>query len=101
MPCDPPFHGPGPAVPIVAIVDTGVDAAHPQLAGLLIPGYDFVDDDADPTDGQGHGTSMALVVVRVMPWVRIMPVRALGAGGQVPKLPLPMVSAGLPTAAQM
>ena len=81
LPCDPPFHSPGPAVPIVTIVDTGVDAAHPQLAGLLIPGYDFVDDDADPTDGQGHGTSMALVVVRVMPWVRIMPVRALGAGG--------------------
>ncbi len=29
---------------IVAIIDTGVDATHPMLAGALVPGYDFVND---------------------------------------------------------
>ena len=31
---------------IVAIIDTGVDPKHPMLAGVLVPGYDFVNDTA-------------------------------------------------------
>lgn len=29
---------------IVAVIDTGVDATHPALQGVLLPGYDFVHD---------------------------------------------------------
>src|SRR5215211_5928755 len=43
----------------VAVADTGVDTGHPDLAGRLVPGYDFVSDDFDPRDGHGHGTHVA------------------------------------------
>jgi len=52
----------------VAIVDTGVDYTHPDLGGCLGPvcrvkdGYDFVNDDADPMDDDGHGTHCAGIV---------------------------------------
>ena len=32
---------------VIAIVSSGVEAAHPELAGAVLPGYDFVDDDTD------------------------------------------------------
>ena len=41
---------------ILAIVDSGVQLNHPDLAGRLVPGWDFVNDDADPSDDFGHGT---------------------------------------------
>jgi subtilisin family serine protease len=75
----------------VAIVDTGADATHPELAGKLVPGWDFVDDDADPQDGNGHGTHVAATVaaaqngagiVGVAPAARIMPLRVLDENGQ-------------------
>ena len=47
-----------PAV-IIAIVDTGVDYNHPDLAGKVISGYDFVHNDDDPVDDAGHGTYCA------------------------------------------
>lgn len=49
----------------IAIVDTGVDYSHPALGGGRFPnskvlgGYDFGDNDADPMDNQGHGSSCA------------------------------------------
>ncbi len=49
----------------IAIIDTGVDYTHPDLGGCLGPeckvigGYDFVNDDNDPMDDQGHGTHVA------------------------------------------
>ena len=43
----------------VGLVDTGVDAGHPDLAGRIVPGHDFVEDDGDPQDGHGHGTHVA------------------------------------------
>ena len=36
-----------------------MDMTHPDLAGKVIPGWDFVDNDADPTDLEGHGTHVA------------------------------------------
>ncbi len=46
----------------VAIVDTGIDRNHPDLAGQVVGGRDFVNNDADPADDQGHGTHVAGIV---------------------------------------
>src|SRR3989344_121366 len=52
----------------VAVIDTGVDYGHPNLGGCLGPeckvvgGYDFVDEDADPMDENGHGTHVAGII---------------------------------------
>jgi type VII secretion-associated serine protease mycosin len=44
----------------IAILDTGVDLDHPDLSGSRIkPGYDFVNDDSNPQDDNGHGTMVA------------------------------------------
>jgi hypothetical protein len=74
---------------IVAIMDSGVDHAHPEYAGTLLPGYDFVDgdDDANPT-GSTHGTRVAGVaaapengegIVGTCPGCTILPIRVIGA----------------------
>jgi len=47
---------------IVAVLDTGVDANHPDLRGALVAGWDFIDNDADPADEHGHGTAVAGVI---------------------------------------
>lgn len=50
---------------VIAIIDTGVALTHEDLSGVLWTnsngenGYDFVNDDADPTDDNGHGTHCA------------------------------------------
>ncbi len=43
---------------IVAVLDTGIDANHPDFNNLL-PGYDFVNNDGTPEDDCGHGTHVA------------------------------------------
>ena len=74
----------------VAVVDSGVDLAHPDLVAQLLPGHDFVDDDAVPQDLHGHGTHVAgtvagaengLGVVGVAPEARVIPLRVLDASG--------------------
>ncbi|MEW6130117.1 MAG: S8 family serine peptidase [Acidobacteriota bacterium] len=74
----------------IAVLDTGVDFNHPQLAGHLLPGYDFIDDDNDPTEvgvygedrGFGHGTHVTGLVALVAPDARIMPIRILNERGE-------------------
>lgn len=43
----------------VAVIDTGVDYNHPDLAANYLGGYDFAYNDADPMDDYGHGTHVA------------------------------------------
>lgn len=47
---------------VVAVVDSGVDRAHPDLAGRVLNGPDFVDEDSASDDGQGHGTHLAGII---------------------------------------
>lgn len=75
----------------IAIVDTGVDLNHLDLVGKLVAGYDFVNNDADPQDDNGHGTHVAgiaaastnnaLGVAGVSWGAHIMPVKVLNATG--------------------
>jgi subtilisin family serine protease len=43
----------------VAVLDTGVDAQHPDLMGLVVNGFDYVNNDAVANDDNGHGTHVA------------------------------------------
>jgi subtilisin family serine protease len=43
----------------VAVIDTGIDYNHPDLAAVYAGGYDFVNNDSDPYDDQYHGTHCA------------------------------------------
>lgn len=62
----------------VAVLDTGVEGAVPQL-----PGYDFVEEDTMPQDAfpGGHGTGAAGLVKEVAPDAQIIPVRVCDASG--------------------
>jgi len=50
---------------IVAVVDSGVDRAHPDLAGRVLSGPDLIEDDANPDDAQGHGTHVAGIIAAI------------------------------------
>ncbi|SDD50979.1 S8 family peptidase [Glycomyces harbinensis] len=41
------------------IVDTGINSSHSQFSGRIGAGYDFIQNDATPQDGNGHGTHVA------------------------------------------
>jgi hypothetical protein len=76
---------------IVAIIDTGVLASHPDLAGKVLQGYDFVNNDNNATDDNGHGTAAAGLSsaasnnglgMASVAWANpILPVKVLGADG--------------------
>lgn len=83
---------------IVAVVDTGVDYNHPDLAGNIlrdgsdnVVGYDYFNNDPDPLDDNNHGSHVAgtiaaeddngIGITGVAGDARIMPVKVLGADG--------------------
>lgn len=91
---------------IVAVVDSGIRFDHPDLAGVTVPGYDFFDNDSDPTDPgcstdpnqASHGTHVAGTIAALtnnsegvagVTWggvsaVKIMPIRVGDLCGAVP-----------------
>jgi subtilisin family serine protease len=82
---------------IVAVLDSGIDAAHEVLAEMVLPnGYNFVDENSDVSDVgngidddgdgdidemTGHGTAVAGIVAMVAPGAAILPVKVLNSDG--------------------
>ncbi|WP_176921711.1 type VII secretion-associated serine protease mycosin [Micromonospora sp. WMMB235] len=75
---------------VVAVIDSGVDGTHPDLAGQVLPGLDLVTPDgSDGPDPVGHGTTVAGLiagradddrgVLGLAPDAKILPVRVLDA----------------------
>ena len=75
---------------VVAVLDTGIDPDHPQFAGRLVPGWDFVSNDNDPREVgvlrqnpvYGHGTHVAGIIALTAPEAKIMPIRILDENGE-------------------
>jgi len=43
---------------VAAVLDTGIDSDHPEFAGRILPGFDFVNEDADPETAHHHGSKV-------------------------------------------
>ena len=48
---------------IVAVLDTGVSSYLTEFNGRIANGYDYANNDSDPSDDHGHGTAVAGVIV--------------------------------------
>lgn len=77
---------------VVAVIDTGVDATHPDLAGQLLPSIDFSSArSSNPVDTHGHGTHVAGIIAAkrdngigiagAAPNAKILPLKVFEADG--------------------
>jgi len=76
---------------IIAIVGTGLDLTHPDLAAKIVPGHNFLDETKPPTDDDGRSTWAAGIAAAVtnngvgmagVSWgARLLPVKVTGASG--------------------
>ena len=76
---------------LIAVLDTGVQSAHPDLDGRVAKGYDFVNNDTSAADDNGHGTWVAGIIaanandgygIAGISWTdRILPVKIMNASG--------------------
>ena len=77
---------------VVAVLDTGVMASHPDLVGRVLPGYDFVNGDTNAGDDNGHGTWVSGIIaakpndgygIAGISWSdKILPVKIMNGAGQ-------------------
>ena len=78
----------------VAVLDTGIDLSHPAFSGKLdtTNAKDYIDGDMTPqevnsnttggfSDGYGHGTAVADIILQIAPNVTILPIRVLDSTG--------------------
>jgi subtilisin family serine protease/subtilase family serine protease len=73
-----------PAV-TVAVIDTGIDYNHPDLATHYAGGYDFVHGTFDPLDDHGHGTHVAGTIAASIDNLTGSPAAAEGVVGVAPQ----------------
>lgn len=77
----------------VAVLDSGIDGSHPDLAGRVVRGIVFEADaegtvcsrESDPSannDVYGHGTGVASIIARIAPHVRFIDIRVLGGNNR-------------------
>ena len=76
---------------IVAVVDTGLSATHPEFTGRIVSGFNYVNNTANTADDHGHGTHVSGIVAAAMnnlqgttgiaPGVKIMPLKAFDNTG--------------------
>ncbi len=86
---------------VVAVVDSGVQASHPDLVGQVLPGTDLYYRDDIPEDDIGHGTAVAGIIAArgdngvgiagVAMNVKILPVKVGGKDGA----PISVLSSGI------
>lgn len=78
----------------IAVIDTGIDYNHHDLFGFgpngkVIGGYDFVDNDEQPMDTNGHGTEVAGIIAAdgnlkgVAPKAKLLAYRVSATGESV------------------
>jgi len=72
----------------IAIVDSGIDATHPEIAGRVIESVEarvdnkrIMFDPSDAGDSAGHGTACAGIITRIAPEAELYSIKVLGAGG--------------------
>ncbi|MFH2037207.1 MAG: S8 family serine peptidase [Candidatus Zixiibacteriota bacterium] len=71
---------------LIGIIDNGIAFEHPLFQGFIANnGYDFNDNDTDPSEEPGiafgHGTFVAGLIKRVAPDCQIVPLRAFNGDG--------------------
>jgi len=80
----------------IAVVDTGVDMRHPDLKNKMkSSGRDYINDDFDATDDNGHGTMVAGIAaaetnnnegIAGVAWnCKVLPVKVIGLDGTGPE----------------
>lgn len=72
----------------VAIIDSGIDADHPDLRGKILESVEAYRDEKriifEPStsgDSAGHGTACAGIIARIAPDAELYSIKVLGAGG--------------------
>ena len=70
------------------VIDTGIRVSHAEFGGRATSGWDFVNNDADASDCNGHGTHVAGTIggstYGVAKGVALVAVRVLDCGGSAP-----------------